>query len=136
MDLQFAGNVTSVGDYGVYGNEKVFGYFLVRHSLHKAYYNILLAVGEGFAVVGISFEHHVGDVLGHVVFLLLLLKVAYGRHENLVLHLGMKLQPFLVVVYSVECGCKFVVALNVAGKIFYDDVFQFAQFLVCLSVVF
>ena len=46
MDLQFSGDIPSVGDDGVGGNAQMVGNLLVGHSLYQADDDILLAVAE------------------------------------------------------------------------------------------
>ena len=97
MDLEFAGNVATVGDDGVGGNAQVVGNLLVGHSLHEADDDVLLAVAEHLAIIGVL-VNHVRDFHRHVVLLGALLQPANDGDEYLVLHLGMQGEPLLVVI--------------------------------------
>ena len=134
MNLQLAGYVAAMSDDGVDRNAEVVGNLLVRHALHNRHHHVLLPVGECFGR-GRRLTDHVRDFRRDVVLPRALLQPANGWNEDVVFHLSMLREPLLVVVDVVERCRKLVVAQPVVGKILNNDLLQFAQFLVGLSVV-
>ena len=131
MYLKFARNVAPVCYHRVCRNAEVVGYFLVGHSLYKAYYDVLLPVAQGFAIVVVA-AYHLRYFRAHVVLFVLLLELSYGRNEYAFFYERVVFEPFLVVVKFIERRRKLVVAPDIAWQVFYDDVFKFLQFQVCL----
>ena len=134
MNLQFPRYVAAMGYDGVHRDAEVIGNLLVAHALHQTHDNILLTLSESLRTVGIL-GNHVRDFRRHIVLLHAFLKAAYGRNEDVVLHLRMKGEPLLVVVDVVERRRKLVVVQSVAGQIFYDDALQLAQLCALLSMM-
>ena len=81
MYLQLARYVAAVGYYCVGRYAEVVGYLLVSHSLYEAYYYVFLPVAEGFAVVMVL-AYHLRYFGAHVVLLVFLFELSYGRYED------------------------------------------------------
>ena len=135
MDLEFAGDVTAMGDDGVEGDAEAVGNLFVEQPLHDTNDDFLLSVGECLAVVLPTLEDHLGDVLGDIVLSGQTLQTLDSRGEDVVFHLCMLAQPFLVVVDVVEGGCQLVVVVSINWQILDNHEFQFAQLLVRLFVM-
>ena len=124
MNLKFAGNVAAMCDDRVDRNEKMIGDLFVRHPLYKCHHNILFPVGKLFAYVTLSREHHCGYILCNAVLAQALFEFADGRNKDIVLYRGMQIEPFLIIIYTIEGGCEFVVALRVTRQILQYDVLE------------
>ena len=135
MNLEFAGDVTAMGDDGVEGDAEAVGNLLVEQPLHDTNDDFLLSVGECLAVVLPTLEDHLGDVLGDIVLSGQTLQTLDSRGEDVVFDLCMLAQPFLVVVDVVEGGCQLVVVVSINWQILDNHEFQFAQLLVRLFVM-
>ena len=58
MNMEFASDVTSMGDDGVDGDIKAVGNFFVEKTLYNANDNIFLTVRQNFTIVLTTFEDH------------------------------------------------------------------------------
>ena len=135
MDLEFAGDVATMGDDGVEGDAEAVGNLFVEQSLHDANDDFLLPVGKCLTVVLPTLEDHLGDVFGDIVLLGLPFQTFDGWDEDVILDLSMLAQPLLIVVDVVKGGCQLVIVVGIRWQILDDHEFQFTQFLVRLFVM-
>ena len=130
VDLEFAGDVATMGNDGIDGDAEMVGNLFVRHALHQSDNYIFLAVGKGLVAVHAVFEHHVGDISRYTVLPGELLQASDGGHEDMVFDHGVLTQPYFVLVDVMEGGGELIVVQTILRQIFDDEQFQLAQLLV------
>ena len=121
MNLQLAGNVSTVRNHRVHRDIEAVGNLLVLQTLYHTDYHVTLTVRECLARVLSSLEHHRRDVLRHVVLLQALFHATDGRCKDVVFHVGMLLQPFLIVIDVVERGRQLAVQMGIARQILNNE---------------
>ena len=135
MDLELTGDVASMRDDGVDRQAQTVGNLLVLQSLYHSDDDVTLSVAECLAIVLSAFEYHGCYVLRNIVLPRDALQSLDGGGEDVVLHLGVLTEPFLVIIDVVECCGELVVVESVGGQVFDDHELQLTQFLVGLLMV-
>ena len=102
MNLQFSGNVSSMGDDGVDRDAQLVGDFFILQALHNSNDDILFAFGDWFALLGVGVTNHGGDVLRNVILFVLVFHTADGWRKYKVFDIGVMTEPFFVVVDVVQ----------------------------------
>ena len=125
MDLQFPGDVPAMSNDRIGGDAQMIGNLLIGHALHQCYYHILLTITEGIRILsGTTLENHIGDILRHPTLLGRLFQASDGRYEDMILHLRMLAQPFLIVIDIMKRRCQLVVVQSILWKVFDNEEFQ------------